>query len=235
MLLELSGIEAGYGSIKVLHGVSLEIHEGEIVTLIGNNGAGKTTTLMAISGMLKPRGGEIVFDGRPITGLAPDRIVELGICQVPEGRGVFPSLTVKENLELAAMVVGTRPDSSKAFDRVYDLFPVLKERENQRAGTLSGGEQKMLAIGKGLISRPKLLLLDEPSLGLAPMLVQNLFKVIEQINQMGTSILLVEQNAYQALAIADRGYVMELGKICAYGPAEKLLSDDTVRKAYLGC
>ena len=232
-MLQLSDIFVSYGMIAALKGVSLEVREGEIVALIGANGAGKSTTLMSISGIAGLQAGTITFNGRAITGLPSHEIVGLGICQVPEGRHIFPRMTVRENLEMGAFLEDTRRlDEDMA--RVFAMFPVLEERNRQLGGTLSGGEQQMLAIGRALMSRPKLLLLDEPSLGLAPIIVSRIFKIIEEINRQGTTILLVEQNAKAALRLASRAYVMESGRIVMQGPASELANDPGIKKAYLG-
>jgi branched-chain amino acid transport system ATP-binding protein len=233
-VLEVKDIKVFYGAIQALHGVSLEVRAGEIVTLIGSNGAGKSTTLRTISGLLKPRNGEIWFDGKQITGLPAHKIVEMGICHAPEGRRVFANITVIENLELGAYIRNDRSGIQKDIDRVFELFPKLKERAKQKAGTLSGGEQQMLAIGRALMSKPKLLLLDEPSLGLAPFLVRDIFSIICEVRSQGTTILLVEQNARQALSIADRGYVLESGEVVLCDTAKNLLGSELVRRAYLG-
>lgn len=233
-MLEVKDIKVFYGAIQALHGVSLEVRAGEIVTLIGSNGAGKSTTLRTISGLLKPRNGEIWFDGKQITGLPAHKIVEMGICHAPEGRRVFANITVIENLELGAYIRNDRSGIQKDIDRVFELFPKLKERAKQKAGTLSGGEQQMLAIGRALMSKPKLLLLDEPSLGLAPFLVRDIFSIICEVRSQGTTILLVEQNARQALSIADRGYVLESGEVVLCDTAKNLLGSELVRRAYLG-
>jgi branched-chain amino acid transport system ATP-binding protein len=232
-LLSVRGLEVSYGTIKALHGIDLEVHKGEIVTLIGANGAGKTTTLRTISGLLKPRAGHVMFHGADITGVKPHVIVSRGISHVPEGRGIFANLTVHDNLELGGYL---RKDKirDEEFERVYSLFPVLKERIKQNAGTLSGGEQQMLAISRALMAKPVLLLLDEPSLGLAPQMVQTIFRVIREINAEGTTILLVEQNAHMALVTAHRGYVMETGEITASDETKALLASDRIKKAYLG-
>ena len=232
-ILSVHGIEVSYGTIKALHGIDLEVRKGEIVTLIGANGAGKTTTLRTISGLLKPRNGSISFNGADITGVKPHSIVSRGISHVPEGRGIFANLTVHDNLELGGYL---RKDkiSNAEYERVYTLFPVLKERIKQNAGTLSGGEQQMLAISRALMAKPALLLLDEPSLGLAPQMVQTIFRVIREINAEGTTILLVEQNAHMALVTAHRGYVMETGRITATDDTKALLASDRIKKAYLG-
>lgn len=233
-LLELRDVQAGYGPITALHGISLDVAAGEIVTMIGANGAGKSSTLRAISGVLKPTAGQITFAGKPIGGHAPNEIVRLGISHSPEGRQVFPRLTVLENLELGAY---TRNDTAEIRDdlkTMHEMFPILAERGQQLAGTLSGGEQQMLALARALMSRPKLLLLDEPSLGLAPLIVQKIFAVIRELNARGIAILLVEQNAKQALKLAQRGYVLESGQITCSGPACELLNDARVQEAYLG-
>ncbi len=237
-LLSLKNIVAQYGSIKALKGISLDIAQGEIVALIGANGAGKTTVLKTISGLLTPSQGEIVFEGRPITGASPEDIVKMGISHVPEGRRVFSEMTVMENLELGAYSrVGGKHGRQAVrddLDRVFRLFPGLKGREKQTAGTLSGGEQQMLAIGRALMSRPKLLLMDEPSMGLAPMIVKDIFSIIRDVNHAGTSVLLVEQNAHLALTTAVRAYVLETGRVKFHGASKNLLNNQQVRKAYLG-
>ncbi|AMV19722.1 ABC transporter ATP-binding protein [Planctomyces sp. SH-PL14] len=233
-LLSLSGLEVAYGAIHALRGISLEVEAGEIVTLIGANGAGKTTTLRTISGLLTPRAGTIEFDGQSIAGLAPHRIVGRGLVQVPEGRGIFSNLTVDENLQLGAYGSDDPKQVEADRRRAFELFPRVQERLRQNAGTLSGGEQQMVAIARALIARPKLLLLDEPSLGLAPQIVETIFRVIREINQQGTTILLVEQNARMSLQVAHRAYVMEVGEITMSGPAKELAASDEVRKAYLG-
>ncbi len=232
-LLEVDDIHTFYGSIEALKGISLEVHQGEIVTLIGSNGAGKSTTLRSISGIVPPRTGHISFQGVEITGLAGHEVAELGIAQSPEGRRIFPRMTVLENLEMGAFI---RNDAQirQDIDRVYDLFPRLKEREKQKAGTMSGGEQQMLAIGRALMANPKLLLLDEPSLGLAPVIVDKIYEIIREINQRGVTILLVEQNANYALDVSKRGYVLETGKVALTNDSESLRNDPEVMKAYLG-
>jgi branched-chain amino acid transport system ATP-binding protein len=232
-MLSVRGLEVSYGNIPALHGIDLEVQKGEIVTLIGANGAGKTTTLRAVSGLLKPRSGHVEFNGVDITGIRPHVLVGRGISHVPEGRGIFANLTVADNLELGAYL---RKDkiSQAEFERVFTLFPVLKERIKQNAGTLSGGEQQMLAISRALMAKPTMLLLDEPSLGLAPQMVQTIFRVIREINAEGTTILLVEQNAHMALVTAHRGYVMETGKIILADSTKALLASDRIKKAYLG-
>jgi len=234
-VLELRGIDVAYGSIQALRQVSLRVEDGEIVTLIGANGAGKTTTLMAISGLTPPSRGVILFDGQPVNGLPPDALVRLGICQAPEGRHVFPGLTVAENLDLGAFLRRDRQQVAADKERMYSLFPILRERRRQPGGTLSGGEQQMLAIARALMARPRLLLLDEPSMGLAPLMTKHLFEIIAAINQeQRTTILLVEQNANLALRVANRGYVLENGRIVLDGTAEALRRDPAVQSAYLG-
>jgi branched-chain amino acid transport system ATP-binding protein len=233
-LLSIDGLSVHYGAIQALHGISIYVEPGEIVTLIGANGAGKSTTLRAVSGLCKATGGTITFDGKSLAGLAPHKILRLGLAQVPEGRGIFPNLTVDENLDLGAYACKDKNGVEDDRARVFTLFPRLKERISQRAGTLSGGEQQMLAIGRALLARPRLLLLDEPSLGLAPNLVQTIFKIIREINASGTTIFLVEQNAHMALRVAHRAYVLEVGNVVMSGPAAELAASDEVRKAYLG-
>ena len=232
--LVVESVHAYYGHIHALHGISLSVEEGEIVTLIGANGAGQSTTLKTISGFLRPRPGRVLLDGAPIGGLAPHDITRRGICMVPEGRRIFPRMTVLENLEMGAFARNDRQAIQDDFDRVLTLFPRLKERVAQVAGTLSGGEQQMLAIGRGLMARPKILLLDEPSMGLAPVLVELIFQTIRNINAQGVTILLVEQNALMALRIARRGYILETGRIVHTDQAERLRQNDLVRKSYLG-
>jgi branched-chain amino acid transport system ATP-binding protein len=233
-LLEIKNIHSYYGTIHALKGVSLTVEEGEVVTLIGSNGAGKTTTLRSINGILPPREGRIVFRGEEIQGLPAHAMITKGIAQSPEGRKIFSRMTVLENLEMGAYHRNDRSGIAEDMDRVFDLFPRLKERVKQEAGTMSGGEQQMLAIGRALMSHPKLLLLDEPSMGLAPVLVERIFQTVEEINKQGTTILLVEQNANIALEVATRGYVLETGTIVNAAPAEKLREDPKVREAYLG-
>ena len=233
-LLELENIHSYYGHIHALRGISLTVEEGEVVTLIGSNGAGKTTTLRSINGILPPREGRIIFRGEEIQGVPAHDMSSKGIAQSPEGRKIFSRMTVLENLEMGAYHRNDRKEIQDDMDRVYDLFSRLKEREKQEAGTMSGGEQQMLAIGRALMSRPKLLLLDEPSMGLAPVLVERIFQIIEEINGQGTTILLVEQNANVALDIANRGYVLETGEIVNAASAEKLRQDPKVREVYLG-
>jgi len=232
VLLELSDIEVRYGAIRALKGVSLEVGEGEIVTLLGANGAGKTTTLRTISGLLRPVTGSVRFDGQDLRDVPAHRIVDLGLGHVPEGRRIFPRMSVLENLRMGAYL--RRGDLRGELDRVYALFPVLSERGKQDGGTLSGGEQQMLAIGRALMSRPRMLLLDEPSMGLAPLFVSKIFEIVREIRSQGTTVLLVEQNAAQALRLADRGYVLETGQIVMADAAAALLRDDRVRAAYLG-
>ena len=233
MLLEVKDIQVYYGAIHAIKGVSFEVSEGEIVTLIGANGAGKTTTLDTIAGLLRSRGGDIVFQGESIAHKAPHLIVKDGLALVPEGRRVFAQMTVEENLEMGAF---TRANSTVApgLEKVYELFPRLKERRRQVAGTLSGGEQQMLAMGRALMSAPKLMMLDEPSMGLAPILVEQVFDIIQSLHKAGTTILLVEQNAQMALSIADRAYVLENGKVSLSGTGEELAKSEQVQKAYLG-
>jgi branched-chain amino acid transport system ATP-binding protein len=233
-VLEISGLRAAYGPIAALRGIDLEVGAGELVCLLGANGAGKSTTLRAISGLLRPAGGRILFDGQPIGGRAPAAILAAGIAHCPEGRRVFPHLTVEENLRMGAYVRRDRDAVAADLERVCTHFPVLAERRRQAAGTLSGGEQQMLAIGRALMARPRLILFDEPSLGLAPTVVETTFGIIADIRRQGTTVLMVEQNAYLALQMADRGYVMETGRIVLAGTARTLLADDHVRRAYLG-
>jgi branched-chain amino acid transport system ATP-binding protein len=233
-LLELRNLHVSYGAIQAVRGVSLKVEKGQIVTLIGANGAGKSTTLRTISGLLKPRSGEILFDAQSIGGLPPHQIVSRGVVQAPEGRGIFANLTVAENLKLGAYRRRDHQQIEADRERALDLFPRLRERLQQNAGTLSGGEQQMLAIARALVSGPRLLLLDEPSLGLAPQIMQTIFQVILEINSLGTTILLVEQNAHMALKVAHDAYVLETGEIAMHGPAAELAQSDEVRKAYLG-
>jgi len=233
-MLEIDGIDVHYGGIHALRGVSLKVDEGEIVTLIGANGAGKTTTLRAISGLVKPSRGTVKFAGETITGLAAHAIVGRGLVMAPEGRGIFSNMTVEENLEMGAYLRADKAGIAKDKAHALSLFPRLAERLRQNAGTLSGGEQQMLSIARALLSRPKLLLLDEPSLGLAPQIVALIFKIVRTIAADGTTILLVEQNAHMALGVAKRAYVLEVGEIVLEGPAKQLASDDQIRKAYLG-
>jgi branched-chain amino acid transport system ATP-binding protein len=234
MLLELVNVTLLYGRIQALHGISLTVNEGEIVALIGANGAGKSTTMRAISGLRPVAQGVIRFEGQDITKLRADLRVVRGVSQSPEGRGIFPGMTVRENLEMGAYTRRNRVEINQDMERAFTLFPRLKEREKQVGGTLSGGEQQMLAVGRALMSRPKLMLLDEPSMGLAPMLIQQIFDIIVEINQQGTTVLLVEQNAQQALSRAHRAYVLETGRIVKAGTGAELLSDPAVKDAYLG-
>jgi branched-chain amino acid transport system ATP-binding protein len=234
MLLELQDITLLYGRIQALHGISMTVGEGEIVALIGANGAGKTTTMKAISGLRPVAQGSIRFQGEDITKMRADLRVVRGVSQSPEGRGIFPGMTVRENLEMGAYTRRNRAEIKEDMDRAFTLFPRLKEREKQVGGTMSGGEQQMLAVGRALMSRPKLLLLDEPSMGLAPMLIQQIFDIIVEINQQGTTVLLVEQNAQQALSRAHRAYVLETGRIVKSGTGAELLHDSSVKDAYLG-
>jgi branched-chain amino acid transport system ATP-binding protein len=236
-VLRLRNVDAGYGKLTVLRRVSLHVSPGEIVTIVGANGAGKTTLLRTISGLVRPRAGEIAFDGRDVTRLATERVVALGCSLVPEGRQVFAPMPVRENLLLGAHVQyarGRRREVTEDLERVYGMFPVLRARDRQLAGTLSGGEQQMLAIGRALMARPKLMMLDEPSMGLAPLVVKDIFAIVKRISEEGTTVLLVEQNARSALKIASRGYVLETGRIVLQGTAEELLANRDVQRAYLG-
>ncbi|MBR5797078.1 MAG: ABC transporter ATP-binding protein [Phascolarctobacterium sp.] len=233
-MLRVEDINVYYGAIHAIKGISLEVNDGEIVALIGSNGAGKSTTLRTISGLMKPKTGRIMYDGEDITGVPAHKIVGKGLCQVPEGRHVFANLTVLENLELGAYLRTDKEGIEKDMEMVFEKFPRLLERKNQLSGTLSGGEQQMLAMARALMSRPKLLLLDEPSMGLAPLLIKEIFNIIKEINASGTTVLLVEQNANMALSIADKAYVLETGRITLSGTAAELASSEEVRKAYLG-
>ncbi|RLA63732.1 MAG: ABC transporter ATP-binding protein [Epsilonproteobacteria bacterium] len=233
-MLELKNLNIHYGAIHAIKGINLTIKEGEIVTILGSNGAGKTSTLRSISGLIRPSSGEIIFKQNPIHKWKAHKIVKAGLAQSPEGRLIFPDLTILENLEMGAYLRNDKDGISKDMDYVCNLFPILSERESQRAGTLSGGEQQMLAISRAYMSSPTLLLLDEPSLGIAPILVKTIFKAIKEINSRGTTILLVEQNAFAALKVADRGYVMQTGEIIMSGPAQELIENDEIKKAYLG-
>ncbi|MES9876029.1 MAG: ABC transporter ATP-binding protein [Candidatus Sedimenticola sp. PURPLELP] len=234
-MLELKSVHTHYGNILALKGISLKITEGEIITLIGANGAGKSTTLMSISGITKPSSGEVLFNGKPIHRCSPDEIVSMGICQVPEGRHIFPLLSVQENLDMGAFLRKDKQGIREDLDYVFSLFPILAERQHQAGGTLSGGEQQMLAMSRALMARPKLLLLDEPSMGLAPLIIKQIFEIVKKINkEQNTTIFLVEQNANQALQIADRGYVIENGQISLSDNAADLLTNPDVQKAYLG-
>jgi len=234
MILRVTDLTIHYGAIQALKGVSFEVSEGEIITLIGSNGAGKSTTLNGISNVIKKSAGSVEFNGEDITGLAPDKIVARGLVQVPEGRRIFANLSTRDNLEMGAYTRKDRAGIRQDLEMVYGLFPRLKERARQIAGTLSGGEQQMLAMGRGLMAKPKLLLLDEPSMGLAPILVDEIFGIIGRINQAGAAILLVEQNAYKALNIASRAYILETGRVVKSGTASALMNDESVKAAYLG-
>ena len=234
MMLELQGLSSGYGAIEALKSIDMRIDKGEIVTLIGANGAGKSTTLRSITGLVVPSGGQVLFEGKNLTGMPTHQITALGISMVPEGRAIFANLTVLENLEMGAYLQTDRAQNARSLERVFTLFPRLKERRKQAGGTLSGGEQQMLAIGRALMARPRLLLLDEPSLGLAPLLVQTIFGAIDAINKEGTTILLVEQNANAALRHSHRAYVLETGRIVMEGPSQQVAADPRVKEAYLG-
>ncbi len=233
-MLEIDNISVFYEDVQVIFGLSLRVEQGEIVTLIGSNGAGKTTTVNTISGLLKPASGELRYKGQTMQGIPAHALVQMGLVQVPEGRMLFPSLTVRENLKMGAYSPAARRELGPRMERVFSLFPLLAERQGQQVDTMSGGEQQMLAIGRGLMSGPQLLVLDEPSIGLAPMLVAELFQVIREINQSGVSILLIEQNAVQALQLSHRGYVLEHGHLIAEGEAQSLLGDENIKSAYLG-
>lgn len=233
-MLEVKDLHVSYGAIKAVQGISFQLEEGETVALIGSNGAGKSTTLRTISGLEKAKSGSIVFQGHELTKLKPHQIVELGIAHVPEGRRVFSRMTVDENLRMGANIITDKAQVKRDLERVYDIFPRLKEREKQQAGTLSGGEQQMLALGRALMTNGSLLMLDEPSMGLAPIIVEDIFRIIRQINESGTSILLIEQNAFLALNTASHAYVLETGKITIEGPSADLLADERVKEAYLG-
>ena len=233
-MLKVSEIDVYYGDLQALRKVSIKVEPGEIVSVIGSNGAGKSSLLKSISGILRPRRGSIALDGKDISQASPSRIVEQGISHVPEGRQIFPTMTVLENLEMGAQFPRTRTVMAETMQQVFGYFPRLKERLNQKAGTLSGGEQQMLAMGRGLMSRPALMMLDEPSLGLAPVLVSTIFEIIEQINRQGTSILLIEQNVFHSLKISTRGYVLENGRVALDGAGQELLENPHIRKTYLG-
>ncbi len=233
-MLEVKGLEVSYGAIKALKGISFSVEQGEIISLIGSNGAGKTTTLHSLSGIIRKASGSVVFGGQDISSLSADKIVGLGLIQVPEGRRVFANMSVRENLELGAFLRRDKAGIKQDMEKVFELFPRLKERSRQEAATLSGGEQQMLAMGRSLMAGPKLLLLDEPSMGLAPILVDEIFRIIQEINKEGTTVLLVEQNAYKALSIASRAYILETGSITKEGAARDLISDEAVKSAYLG-
>jgi branched-chain amino acid transport system ATP-binding protein len=234
VILQVEDIHTFYGSIEALKGISIEVKEGEVVTLIGSNGAGKSTTLRSISGLNPPKTGKIIYDGKEIQGTPAHEVSALGIAQAPEGRRIFPRLTVGENLDMGAFLRSNREEIARDRDRVYELFPRLKERENQRGGTMSGGEQQMLAMGRAMMANPKMLLLDEPSLGLAPVVVDRIYETIRTINQQGVTILLVEQNANYALDVSARGYVLETGKVALTDQSAALRSNEEVQKAYLG-
>jgi branched-chain amino acid transport system ATP-binding protein len=233
-LLEVENLRVAYGRIEAVKGISFSVEAGQVVTLIGTNGAGKTTTLRALSGLLKPLSGSITFDGRPIAGHPAHRIVALGLAHSPEGRHIFPRMTIEDNLRLGAYLRKDAEGVNQDIQRAFDLFPILGERRKQAAGTLSGGEQQMLAMGRALMSQPKLLMLDEPSMGLSPIMMQKIMQTISALKERGTTILLVEQNAQAALSLADHGHVMEIGRIVHSGSGEELLHDESVRKAYLG-
>ncbi len=233
-MLRLQGVEAWYGSIQALKGISLEVHEGEVVSLIGSNGAGKTTTMKTIHGLMRPKAGTLEFMGRDATKLKTEELVRMGMAQSPEGRRVFPRMSVLENLEMGAFQRDDHDEIQADIQKVYGMFPRLEERKDQKAGLMSGGEQQMLAMGRALMARPKLLLLDEPSMGLAPLVIQQIFDIIVEINKAGTTVLLVEQNANVALAISHRAYVLETGEVVLSGSGQELLASDEVRKAYLG-
>ncbi len=233
-MLEVKDLVVNYGVIQALKGISFEVNEGEVIALIGANGAGKTTTLQTISGMLQPTSGQVLLEGTDITKVPGHKIVSMGMAHVPEGRRVFPGLTVLENLKMGAYTRSNKKEIADEFERVYESFPRLKERRNQLAGTLSGGEQQMLAMGRALMSQPRIILMDEPSMGLSPIYVEEIFNIIQEISKAGTTVLLVEQNAKKALAIADRAYVLETGNIVLSGDARTLMNDDSIKKAYLG-
>ncbi|MFJ1746863.1 ABC transporter ATP-binding protein [Streptomyces sp. NPDC088116] len=233
-LLEVENLKVAYGKIEAVKGISFSVEAGQIVTLVGTNGAGKTTTLRTLSGLLKPAGGRITFDGKPLDGVGAHKIVALGLAHSPEGRRIFPRLTITENLQLGAFLRDDSDGIAKDIQRSYELFPILGERRKQAAGTLSGGEQQMLAMSRALMSRPKLLMLDEPSMGLSPIMMQKIMATISELKEQGTTILLVEQNAQAALSLADQGHVMEVGRIVLSGSGQDLLTDESVRKAYLG-
>jgi branched-chain amino acid transport system ATP-binding protein len=233
-LLQIEKLSFSYGDLRVLWEVDLEVRQGEVVTVVGSNGAGKSTTLKNVSRLVRPTQGQVRFEGTDLGRLESHQVVERGVIQVPEGRRIFPEMTVVENLRMGSYVKATRADRSRNLERVFALFPRLAERKTQLGGTMSGGEQQMLAIGRGLMANPKLLLLDEPSLGLSPLFVKNIFDIIKEINRQGVTILLVEQNVFQSLRIAHRAYVLETGRVVLTGPGEQLLKDDHVKKAYLG-
>jgi branched-chain amino acid transport system ATP-binding protein len=233
-VLRIDNLDFSYGDLQVLWGLSLQVNQGEIVTVLGANGAGKSTTLRNVSRLVQPSSGTITFDGHDLVKLESHQVVELGVIQVPEGRRIFPEMTVLENLRMGSFVKATRPDRQRNIERAFSLFPRLAERQKQLGGTLSGGEQQMLAIGRGLMANPRLLLLDEPSLGLSPLFVKNIFEIIKEINRQGTTILLVEQNVFQSLRISHRAYVLETGRVVLSGTGEELLGNEHVKKAFLG-
>jgi branched-chain amino acid transport system ATP-binding protein len=233
-VLRIENLDFSYGDLQVLWGLSLEVHQGEIVTVLGANGAGKSTTLKNVSRLVRPSGGSITFEGKDLGKLESHQVVELGVVQVPEGRRIFPEMTVLENLRMGSFIRSTRPDRQRNIERAFTLFPRLAERQKQLGGTLSGGEQQMLAIGRGLMTNPRLMLLDEPSLGLSPLFVKNIFEIIKEINRQGTTILLVEQNVFQSLRISNRAYVLETGRVVLSGTGEELLGNEHVKKAFLG-
>ncbi|MDD6810535.1 MAG: ABC transporter ATP-binding protein [Lachnospiraceae bacterium] len=233
-MLELKNVNVSYGAIHAIHDVSLTVNDGEIVSLIGANGAGKTTILHTITGLKKSSGGSIIYDGHDLTKTEPSKIITLGMAHVPEGRHIFPAMTVAENLEMGAYIRNDKEEIQKSIKEVFERFPRLKERRKQLAGTLSGGEQQMLAVGRALMSNPKIILMDEPSMGLSPLLVKEIFQIIQEVHKQGITVLLVEQNAKMALSIADRAYVLETGNIAMSGDAKELLNDEKVKKAYLG-
>jgi branched-chain amino acid transport system ATP-binding protein len=233
-VLQIDNLDFSYGDLQVLWGLSLQVNQGEIVTVLGANGAGKSTTLRNVSRLVRPSSGTITFDGKDLCKMESHQVVELGVIQVPEGRRIFPEMTVLENLRMGSFVKATRPDRQRNIERAFSLFPRLAERQKQLGGTLSGGEQQMLAIGRGLMANPRLLLLDEPSLGLSPLFVKNIFEIIQEINRQGTTILLVEQNVFQSLRISHRAYVLETGRVVLSGTGEELLGNEHVKKAFLG-
>ena len=233
-MLRIENLDFSYGDLQVLWGISLDVKQGEIVTVLGANGAGKSTTLKNVSRLVRPSRGSITFDGHDLGKLESHQVVELGVVQVPEGRRIFPEMTVLENLRMGSFIKSTRPDRQRNIERAFTLFPRLAERQKQLGGTLSGGEQQMLAIGRGLMTNPRLLLLDEPSLGLSPLFVKNIFEIIKEINRQGTTILLVEQNVFQSLRISHRAYVLETGRVVLSGTGEELLGNEHVKKAFLG-
>jgi branched-chain amino acid transport system ATP-binding protein len=233
-VLRIENLDFSYGDLQVLWGLSLEVKQGEIVTVLGANGAGKSTTLKNVSRLVRPSAGSITFEGKDLCKLESHQVVELGVVQVPEGRRIFPEMTVLENLRMGSFIKATRPDRQRNIERAFTLFPRLAERQKQLGGTLSGGEQQMLAIGRGLMTNPRLMLLDEPSLGLSPLFVKNIFEIIKEINKQGTTILLVEQNVFQSLRISHRAYVLETGRVVLSGTGEELLGNEHVKKAFLG-